>query len=77
MTVYIISVWNLLSSIITRDDSSGLSRAPSKGNVPIEKKKYHFFTFNDIYSNSKWKVSKEWKEFDIWLGKEWQEVTVA
>jgi hypothetical protein len=38
-TVNIISVWNPLSSIITRDDRSGLPLPLSESNVQIEKKK--------------------------------------
>jgi len=56
MTVNIISVWNLLSSIITRDDRSGLPLAPSKRKVQSEKKNV-IISFNDSVGNSKRKVS--------------------
>jgi hypothetical protein len=49
MTVNIISVWNLLSSIIARDDRSGLPLAPSKSKVQILKKKLK----NKIKKNKK------------------------
>jgi len=59
MTVNIISVWNLLSSIVTRHDRSGLPLAPSKSKVIMELKKILIIRFNDSVGNSERKVSNE------------------